>query len=340
VKFGEIEVDPGGESGEHGLRQRTYGPDRDVLPSVEMIAAAIRAYMEFIRAWKPPVQTIEERDRMARYRTFSWAKATAKGPGREQLEIGLGNACAIRFGAMEKGPEETDDALIAKVTEDVMRMKQAADAHLAAQTDFDPGDGFEADALRYAHTVFLAGFAAGGAARAERDFAIVREATKELLSVDLGSEMREAVLSWCVDRAGPKDNYFIADGIQPLDEAAFRAALATALGEAPRIQLMLDREERGLRWREMERRLDFAMMTPEEREAARAKRLAESAMRERWARHQRMRAALTHTIKETWERTLAKTGSGASAGEACIALLRGLEDEVAADERRANEGAA
>jgi hypothetical protein len=53
-----------------------------------------------------------------------------------------------------------------------------------------------------------------------------------------------------------------------------------------------------------------------------------------------MRDALTHTIKETWERTLAETGSGARAGEECVALLRRLEDGIAAEERLANEGAA
>ena len=339
VKFGEFEVDAGGDPGGHGVRLRTYGPERDVLPSVDMVADAIRAYLAWLRTWSPPVQTLDDRDRMARYHCYTWAKARAKGPWREQLEIGLGNACFIHLDAVKKGIEQTAEELRAAVQADVLRMKEAADAHLAAQTDVDPGDGFEEDALRVAHTVFLAGFAAGGEERAKRDFAVVREATRELLAVDLGSWLRQALLEWCVDRTGPKEHYLIAPRIDPLDEAAFRAALAKGLDEARRIQLMLDLEERNLRPGELERRLDGALLTPEGREEARAKRLAMSAATARWARHRGMRDALTHTIKETWERTLAETGSGALAGEACIALLCRLEDEVAADERRANEGA-
>jgi hypothetical protein len=235
--------------------------------------------------------------------------------------------------------EQTYEELFAAVRDEVLGWKQAADAHVAAQTDHDPGDGFEEDALRRAHTVFLAGFAAGGAARAARDFAAVREAARELVTVDLGADMREAVLAWCIERTGPREHYLIAPRLVPLDEAAFRAAFAKALGEAPRIQLVLDREERGLRWGELERRLDGAMLTQEGREEARVKKLAENAARERWWRQHRMRAALTHTIKETWERTLAEAG-GAAAGEACVALLRRLENEVAADERRAKKDAA
>jgi hypothetical protein len=344
VKFGSIEVDASGASGRPGLRLRTYGPERGVLPSVEMVAGALHAYVAGLLAGtpkvQPPEQQLASRDSMARYRCFEWAKATARGTGREQLEIGLASACAIRLDAVKKGVEQTYEELSAAVQDDVLPMKQAADAHVAAQTDFDPGDGFEEDALRVAHTVFLAGFAAGGAERAARDFAVVREATKELLAADLGSYMREAVLAWAVDRTGPKENYVITPRLEPLDEAAFRAAFAKGLGEARRIQLMLDHEERGLRWGELERRLDSAILTPDEREEARLKKLASVAATGRWARHQRMRAVLTHTIKETWERTLAETGSGATAGEACIALLRRLENEVAADERRAAKGAA
>ena len=123
---------------------------------------------------------------MARHQCFEWAKTTAKGtvaraardrarprvrpPPRRREE----GHRADRRGARRRGPGRR------------AAMKQAADAHLAAQTDFDPGDGFEEDALRLAHTVFMAGFAAGGAERAARDFAVVREATKELLAVDLG----------------------------------------------------------------------------------------------------------------------------------------------------------
>jgi hypothetical protein len=103
---------------------------------------------------------------------------------------------------------------------------------------------------------------------------------------------------------------------------------------------MLDHEERGLRWGELERRLDSAILTPDEREEARVKKVASVATMGRWFRHNRMRAVLTHTIKETWERTLAETGSEATAGEACIALLRRLENEIAADERRARKSAA
>jgi hypothetical protein len=276
---------------------------------------------------------------MARYLCFTWAKATAKGPWREYLEIGLGNACFIHLDAMKQGIEQTDEELAAAVQGDVLRMKQAADAHLAAQTDVDPG-GFEEDALPVAHAVFLAGFAAGGEDRAKRDFAVVREAAKELLAVDLGAWIREAVLAWCVERTGPKEHYLIAQGVGPLDEAAFRAALAKGLDEARRIQLMLDHEERDLRPGEIERRLDGAMLTPEGREEARAERIASKLASARLARHRAMRDALTHTIKGTWERTRAETGSDALAGEACIALLSRLEDDIAAEERPAETGEA
>ena len=194
--------------------------------------------------------------------------------------------------------------------------------------------------MRWAHAAFLAGFSAGGAERAARDFAVVREATKELLAANLTSEIREGVLAWCVERTGPREHYTIDASLRPLDEAAFRAAFATALDEARRLQPMLDREERGLRDRELEDRLESAMLTPEGREEARAKKRARDAEMARWMRHQRMRAALTHTIKETWERTLAETGSEAAAGEACVALLRRLESKVAAEARRVKKGEA
>ena len=340
VKFGEVEVDAGGEPGSPGLRLRTYGEGRDILPTVAMVEGAVRAYVATLSTWTPPVQTLEERDRLAGYRCFAWAKATAKGPWREQLEIGLGNACLIHLDAVKRGLEQTEAELCAAVQGAVLGMRQAADAHLAAQTDLDPGDGFEEDALRVAHTVYLAGFAAGGEERAKRDFAIVREATRELLAADLGSWLRAAVLAWCVDRTGPKEHYLVAQGVGPLDEAAFRAALAKGLDEARRIQRTLDHEERNLRSGELERRLDGAMLTPEGREEARVKRLALRAATARWARHRARRDALTHTIKETWERTRAETGSDALAGEACVALLARLEDERAAEERLAGEGTA
>ncbi len=80
------------------------------------------------------------------------------------------------------------------------------------------------------------------------------------------------------------------------------------------------------------------MLTPEGREEARAKKRAQHAEMARWRRQQRMRAALTHTIKETWETTLAGTGSEAAAGEACVALLRRLESKLAAEARRVKKG--